>query len=171
MEKIARQELSNLYFSPSIIRIVAPRRSIWERHRREVHAKFDRKTSRDHYEDIDIGCMIILKMLKRQDGWIWMGSSGSEYEQIQGSCGHGNEPMDIYKIMANSLVKGQLLLPFLSFRVSYQNVYTLFSNAYYTTSHRTPFYFIVLIISGEQHNLLSSSLRSSFFGFQLFHPS
>lgn len=61
------EELSNLYFSLSINRIIAPR-SIWEYsgHRREVHEKFDRKTSyRDHYEDIDIGCMIILKMLKR----------------------------------------------------------------------------------------------------------
>jgi hypothetical protein len=32
---------------------------------------------------------------------MWMDSSGSGYEQILGSCEHGNEPMGIYKMMEN----------------------------------------------------------------------
>jgi hypothetical protein len=32
---------------------------------------------------------------------MWMDSSGSGYEQILGSCEHGNEPMGVYKMMEN----------------------------------------------------------------------
>jgi hypothetical protein len=52
-------------FSPSIIRIITPRRSIWEKHVVGIEEKymqsFGGKTGRDYYEETDIAGMIILK--------------------------------------------------------------------------------------------------------------
>jgi hypothetical protein len=66
--KLHKEELHNLYSSPSIIRIIKSRRLRWARHvaqmgRGGMHIGYwwERRTEGDHWEDQGVGGWTILK--------------------------------------------------------------------------------------------------------------
>jgi hypothetical protein len=81
LENAAYEKLHNLYFSPSIVRIIKSRRMRLAGHvarmgRRGMHIGFwwESQKERDHYEDLDVGARIILEwILERYDGVVWTG--------------------------------------------------------------------------------------------------
>jgi hypothetical protein len=75
------EELHDLYSSPSIIRIIKSRRMRWEGHvarmgekRNAYRLSVESQKERDHWEDQDVGGLIILgRILERWDGVMWTG--------------------------------------------------------------------------------------------------
>jgi hypothetical protein len=71
--KLHNEELHNLYYSPSIIRMIKSRRMRWAGHiaqmgRRGMHIGFwwETRKERGHEEDLDVGGRMILRwMLER----------------------------------------------------------------------------------------------------------
>jgi hypothetical protein len=68
--KLYNEELHNLYSSPSTIRIIKSMRMRWVGHearmgRRGMHTRFwwENQRERDHYDEKDIGQLIILKWI------------------------------------------------------------------------------------------------------------
>jgi hypothetical protein len=99
--KLHKEELHNLYSSPSIIRMIKSMRMRWAGHvartgRRGMHIGcwWVSQKERDHQEDQDVhGCIVLKWILEREDGVVWTGliclrrgTSG-----VEGSCDHGNE--------------------------------------------------------------------------------
>jgi hypothetical protein len=68
--KLHNEELHNLYFSPSIIRMIKSRRMRWAGHvarmgRRQLRIGewWEIQKERDHWEDQDVGGWTILKLI------------------------------------------------------------------------------------------------------------
>jgi hypothetical protein len=78
--KLHNEELHNFYSSPSIIRMVKPRRMRWKGRvarmgRREMHVVYwwESQKERDHCDDQNVGGWTILKwILGRQNDMVWM---------------------------------------------------------------------------------------------------
>jgi hypothetical protein len=75
------EELHDLYSSPNIIRMIKSRRMKWEGHvarmrRRGMHVRFlwESQKERDHYEHLDVGGRMILKLILERElgGMDWI---------------------------------------------------------------------------------------------------
>jgi hypothetical protein len=64
--KLHNEEPHNLYSSPSIVRMFKSRRMRWAMH---VRYWWENQKERDHWEDLDVGGWIILKLILEMMGW------------------------------------------------------------------------------------------------------
>jgi hypothetical protein len=73
MKKLHNEELHNLYFSPSIIRMIKSRRMRWAGHvarlgvkRNAFRISEEIQKERDYLEDQDVGWWTILKLILKR---------------------------------------------------------------------------------------------------------
>ena len=88
--KLHNEELNDLYSSPSIMRVIKPRRMTWAGHvwrKGEVCTRFwwGNLKERDHWGDQDVDGRIILRLIFRK----WEGVVGTRWSWLRIGTGGG----------------------------------------------------------------------------------